>query len=81
MKKRIFSGAVIVLLLIAVIIFNKIFPLALHIAISLTSLICVFELAKAVGVSKKPILLFPSLIAAAIIPFSVFVEHGSLVVF
>ena len=81
MKKRIFSGAVIVLLLIAVIIFNKIFPLALHIVISLSSLICVFELAKAVGVSKKPILLFPSLIAAAIIPFSVFVAHGSLVVF
>ena len=81
MKKRILSGAIIVLLLIAVIIFNKLFPLALHIAISLISVICVFELAKAVGASKKPILLFPSLLAAAAIPFSTLITNGSLIVF
>ena len=69
MKQRILSGAILVLFFVAVIVFNRSFPLALTIAVALISAVAVMELIKALGVTRKWFLAGPSLIAAAAIPF------------
>lgn len=69
MGKRIFSGAILVLVTIAVVVFNRSFPLLLPIVIALISAASVYELAGAAGVSKNLWLTGPSLILAVAVPF------------
>lgn len=69
MKTRIVSGATILAFIAAVIIFNESFPIALNIVIALISVLCVNEIITALGLSKKYILLIPSLAMSALIPF------------
>ena len=69
MKQRILSGAILVLFCAAVVVFNQSFPLALTIVVALISAAAVFELVKALGLTRKWFLCAPSLLAAAAIPF------------
>ena len=69
MKVRVISGIIIILFMVAIIVFNTIFPLFLNIVISIVSASCVYELIKVVGLIKRWEFLFPSLIVASIIPF------------
>jgi len=66
--KRIFSGAVLVVMIAAVVIFNQSFPLILNLAVALVSVSAVYELAAAAGLSKNVWMLVPSLLLAAAVP-------------
>ncbi|MGN0563612.1 MAG: phosphatidate cytidylyltransferase [Candidatus Heritagella sp.] len=70
MKQRIISGAVIVLFAAAIVLFNQSFPVALNIAIALISGCAIWELIAALGIQKKLFLVWPSLAAAVVIPFT-----------
>lgn len=69
MKQRIVSGAVLVVFVAAITLFDKLFPLALNIAVALISAAATFELAKALGMEKKSVFLLSSMITAALAPF------------
>ena len=69
-KQRIISGAVIVLFAAAIVLFNQSFPVALNIAIALISGCAIWELIAALGIQKKLFLVWPSLAAAVVIPFT-----------
>ncbi|NBJ88224.1 phosphatidate cytidylyltransferase [Acutalibacter sp. 1XD8-36] len=69
MVQRVLSGIVLAVFMIAVIVFDKIFPLALNIAVAVISVMAVHELAAALGLQNKWFLCLPSLAAAAIVPF------------
>ena len=69
MKQRIVSGACLVLFVAAIVVFNHSFPLALNIVVALVSAAGVFELAKAMDLTRKWFLCGPALLAAAVIPF------------
>ena len=69
MIKRVVSGAVLVLFLAAVILFNRSFPLALNLVVALVSAASVFELTKALGLERKWFLFLPSLAMAAAASF------------
>ncbi len=69
MVQRVLSGIVLTVFMIAVIVFDKIFPLALNIAVAVISVMAVHELAAALGLQNKWFLCLPSLAAAAIVPF------------
>ena len=64
MKSRVASGAALVAFLLAIVIFNQIFPLALNIAIALISVMGVVEIISALGMSKNYILMIPSVAVA-----------------
>ena len=55
--------------LAAIILFNQTYPLALHIAVAIIGTTAVFELGKAMGLAGKWYLFWPSLAAAAAVPF------------
>ncbi|WP_099203750.1 phosphatidate cytidylyltransferase [Scatolibacter rhodanostii] len=65
MKERIFSGAVLLIFLAAVVLFNDTAPFALHIAVAVIAALAVYELMKAMQVEKKWYLSIPSILAAA----------------
>ncbi|WP_243111212.1 phosphatidate cytidylyltransferase [Acutalibacter sp. 1XD8-33] len=67
--QRVLSGIVLGLFAVAVIVFDRIFPLALNIAVALISLAAVEELARALGLQRKWFLYLPSLAASAVVPF------------
>ena len=67
MKSRVASGAALVAFLLAIVIFNQIFPLALNIAIALISVMGVVEIISALGMSKNYILMIPSVAFAAVL--------------
>ena len=69
MKQRVLSGVVLTLFAAAVILFDRVFPLALNIAVGLISAAAVEELARALGLQRKWFLYAPSLLAAAAAPF------------
>lgn len=69
MKQRVLSGTVLVLFVAAIIVFDRPFPLALHIVSALISVSGVFELAKALGLEKKAFLILPAVAVAAAVPF------------
>ena len=69
MKQRIVSGACLVLFVAAIVVFNHSFPLALNIVVALVSAAGVFELVKAMDLTRKWFLCGPALLAAAVIPF------------
>lgn len=69
MKTRIVSGLTLLSFIAAVIVFNHSFPIALNIVIALVSVLCMYEIITALGLSKKYILLIPSLAMSALVPF------------
>ena len=69
MKQRVLSGAVLVLFCAAIILFDQTFPLALNIAVAFIGAAAVFEIGKALGLEKKWFIFWPSLAAAATVPF------------
>lgn len=69
MKQRVMSGAILILFCVAVIVFDKTFPLALNIAVAVISAAAVYEIVKALGMEKKWFLCLPALAAAAAVPF------------
>lgn len=68
MKERILSGAMLILFLAAVVVFNRTLPFALNIAVALISVLAVYELLKALNVQKKLIFSISSLLTALLIP-------------
>ena len=81
MKTRIFSGLILALFFIAIVVFNSSFPVALNIAISIISVLCVHELVKVSGLTHHWALHIPSLVVAALIPFSGLIYQGNLVLY
>lgn len=69
MKNRITSAVTIIFFFTAIVLFNRTFPIALNIAIALISVLAVFEIISALGLSKNVILLVPSIIFSAVLPF------------
>lgn len=69
MKQRVLSGAILTIFLLAIIVFDKSFPLALNIAVAIIAAEAVFELGKALGMEQKWYIFLPSLAAAAVVPF------------
>ena len=69
MKQRVLSGAVLVLFVAAIIVFNTSFPLGLNIAVALISVTAMHEILNAMGLQKKWFLCLPSLLTAAAVPF------------
>ena len=68
MKNRVLSGVVLVALMLAIVIFNHSFPLALNIVLALVSLFSITELISAIGMTKKYFLAIPSVLFAAGLP-------------
>ncbi len=69
MKDRLSSAAIIIFFVAAIVIFNNTFPIALNIAIALISVLSVYEIISALGLSKNTILLIPTIVFSAILPF------------
>ena len=69
MKDRIFSGIILIIFFLAIIVFNRSFPLALNIAIALISALAVYEVIKALGLSKRWYITAPSLATAVLVQF------------
>lgn len=69
MVQRVLSGIVLTVFMAAIVVFDRIFPLALNIAVAVISVAAVHELASALGLQKKLFLLLPSMAAAAAVPF------------
>jgi phosphatidate cytidylyltransferase len=59
---------VLVFFLTAIVVFNNTFPFALNLAISLVSVLAVYEVVSALGLSRNLILLVPCLVFAAALP-------------
>ncbi len=68
MKQRIFSGAILIIFLSAVVVFNKSFPLALNIVLAIISALCIYELIRAIGFDKRLFISIPAIVTAAIVP-------------
>lgn len=69
MKERVLSGAVLVLLVAAVVVFNTTFKLALNIVVAIITVFAVYELINALGLQKKSkIIVIASGITSIIIP-------------
>ena len=69
MVQRVLSGIVLTVFMAAIVVFDRICPLALNIAVAVISVAAVHELASALGLQKKLFLLLPSMAAAAAVPF------------
>lgn len=80
MKQRIISGVIMALILILIIVLNGVFPLVLNISLALMAAIGVHEFAKAVNL-EGTCLMLPSVICAAVMPFTVIVPNGALLVY
>ena len=70
MKNRVLSGTVLVALMVAIVVFNSSFPMALNIAISLVSVLAVTEIITAIGMAKNYVLMVPSLLFSAALPLT-----------
>ena len=68
MKQRVASGVSLVIFLAAIVLFNDTCPAALNVAISLISVLAVYEIILALGLSKNHVLIIPSLLLSAAIP-------------
>ena len=69
MRQRLASAVTLVVFFAAIVVFNSNFPEALNIAIALISVLAVYEIISAIGLAKNYVLIAPSLLFAAIIPF------------
>ena len=69
MKDRVFSGAILVIFFLAIIVFNRSFPLALNIAVALLSALAVYEVIKALGLSNRWYITAPGVATAVLVQF------------
>ncbi len=69
LKARVISAFTLAFFLLAIVVFNSSFPLALNIAIAVVSFLGVYEILTALGFLKNYILMVPSLAFAAVFPF------------
>lgn len=69
MRDRITSAVTIIFFFAAIVLFNNSFPMALNLAIALISVLSVYEIISALGLSKNYILLVPSIVFSAVLPF------------
>ncbi len=69
MRTRVISGLTLTFFLAAIVVCNNTVPLALNFAIGLISVLGVNEIITALGLAKHLILLIPSLLFAAALPF------------
>lgn len=69
MKDRVFSGAILVIFFLAIIVFNRSFPLALNIAVALISALAVYEVIKALGLSNRWYITAPGVATAVLVQF------------
>ncbi len=83
MKQRIFSGAILLVFLAAVVVFNQSFPIALNMALAAISALAVYELIKAMNLHKQYAIVLPSLLAAVLVSmtFNAFVVFTVYTVF
>ena len=72
MKDRVLSGVTLVAFFMAIVVFNRSFPLALNIAIAFISALAVFEVIKALGLSDRWYITVPSMTAAVLVQFCEF---------
>ena len=79
MKDRVFSGFILVVFLLAIIVFNTIFPPALNIAIALISAVAVYEIIKAIGLDKYWFITVPSMLTAIAVQFVEFQDANLLI--
>lgn len=77
MKQRIFSGAVLLLFLLAVVAFNNSAPIVLNIFLAAVSSLAIYELTKALSLKKQWMVVLPSSLMAA----GVFFLFNQLAVF
>jgi CDP-diglyceride synthetase len=69
LKNRITSAVMIICFFSAIVLFNGSFPLALNIVIALISVLSIYEIISALGLSKHYVLLVPSVLFSAVLPF------------
>jgi len=69
MKERVFSGTLLVIFMLAIVLFNTSFPLALNIAVALVSAVSVYEVLKAAGLERRLFVMIPSVLAATAVQF------------
>ncbi|HAH78208.1 MAG TPA: phosphatidate cytidylyltransferase [Ruminococcaceae bacterium] len=69
MRERVVSAMTLVLFLAAIVVFNRIFPPALNMAVALVSVLGVYEIILALGLARNLVLLIPSLLFAVAFPF------------
>jgi phosphatidate cytidylyltransferase len=69
LKNRLTSAITLIFFLTAIVVFDNIFPIALNIAIALISVLSVHEIIAALGLSKNSILLIPTIVFSAVLPF------------
>ena len=72
MKDRVLSGVTLVAFFMAIVVFNRSFPLALNIAIAFISALAVFEVIKALELSDRWYITVPSMTAAVLVQFCEF---------
>ena len=72
MKDRVLSGVTLVAFFMAIVVFNRSFPLALNIAIAFISALAVFEVIKALGLSDRWYITVPGMTAAVLVQFCEF---------
>lgn len=68
MKTRVISGAILVVLVAAIVVFNNSLPFALNIAVALITVFAVYELISALGLQKSRLIVISSLLTSAAIP-------------
>ena len=72
MKDRVLSGVTLVAFFMAIVVFNRSFPLALNIAIAFISALAVFEVIKALELSDRWYITVPGMTAAVLVQFCEF---------
>ena len=78
MKDRVLFGVTLVAFFMAIVVFNRSFPLALNIAIAFISALAVFEVIKALGLSDRWYITVPGMTAAVLVQFCEFQQAISL---
>lgn len=81
MKDRVLSGVTLVAFFMAIVVFNRSFPLALNIAIAFISALAVFEVIKALELSDRWYITVPSMTAAVLVQFCEFQQAKYLYLF
>lgn len=80
MKTRIISGLMMLLVCVAIVVFNASFPLILNIVVALIAVESVQELCDALGMKKKYLFRFASMLFAAVIPFVSVIHNTPLII-
>lgn len=76
MRERIISGATLLILLAAIVLFDSSFPPVINIVVSIITALAVYEMVKALGLQKKLFITIPAVLTAALTPFLVIITIG-----